>query len=137
MSVLLSGDTISVAEYRKRNPRIALYRYALLWTVTLPGEEKRDEPGVSYYADMRRWYAAHPDLDGFFALHSALPTLAAWYKAGEIAVLHAVATPYRERSHFDGQDLLENGTPRPGGAASGWLNRALSLERIAGQSAAG
>jgi uncharacterized protein (DUF1501 family) len=47
------------------------------------------------------------DLDGFFALHSALPTLAAWYKAGELAVLHAVATPYRERSHFDGQDLLQ------------------------------
>ena len=67
------------------------------------------------------------DLDGFFALHPALPTLAGWYKAGELAVLHATATPYRERSHFDGQDLLENGTPRPGGAASGWLNRALSL----------
>ncbi|NUQ21837.1 MAG: hypothetical protein HOQ09_12885 [Gemmatimonadaceae bacterium] len=60
--VLDRGDTISAPEYRRRNPTIAIYRYALLWTVTLPGEEKRDEPGVSYYTDMTRWYAARPRL---------------------------------------------------------------------------
>ena len=32
------------------------------------------------------------------------------YRAQELIVFHAVASPYRERSHFDGQDLLENGT---------------------------
>src|SRR5262249_2766026 len=41
-------------------------------------------------------------------------------------VVHAVATPYRERSHFDGQDVLESGFPRPGRADTGWLNRALT-----------
>ena len=40
-------------------------------------------------------------------------------------MVHAVATPYRERSHFDGQDVLESGLARPGRADSGWLNRAL------------
>jgi uncharacterized protein (DUF1501 family) len=40
-------------------------------------------------------------------------------------VLHAIASPYRERSHFDGQDLLENGTTQPHAALDGWLNRAL------------
>jgi uncharacterized protein (DUF1501 family) len=40
-------------------------------------------------------------------------------------VVHAAASPYRERSHFDGQNVLENGGDRPSGAASGWLNRAL------------
>ncbi|NUO64733.1 MAG: hypothetical protein HOQ11_01705 [Gemmatimonadaceae bacterium] len=59
--VLDRGDSVSVPEYRRRNPTMRIYRYALLWTVTLPGEEKRDDPGVSYYADMTRWYAAHPD----------------------------------------------------------------------------
>src|SRR5262249_12082562 len=52
----------------------------------------------------------------------------------ELIVFHAVATPYRERSHFDGQDLLENGTPIPHGAQDGWLNRALAAH--AGKSAA-
>ena len=72
--------------------------------------------------------AAHGalDLDGFFGLHPALPLLHERYRAGELIVVHAVASPYRERSHFDGQNVLENGGERPSGAASGWLNRALA-----------
>jgi uncharacterized protein (DUF1501 family) len=66
------------------------------------------------------------DLNGFFGLHPALSGFAARYAKGELAVFHAVASPYRERSHFDGQDLLENGTPVPHGAQDGWLNRALA-----------
>lgn len=64
-------------------------------------------------------------LDGMFALHPSLASLHGFYQRGELAVLHAMATPYRARSHFDGQDLLENGTARPQGARDGWLNRAL------------
>jgi uncharacterized protein (DUF1501 family) len=64
-------------------------------------------------------------LDGFFALNPAMPNLHRLYKAGQAIVVHAVATPYRERSHFDGQDVLESGLARPGRADSGWLNRAL------------
>src|SRR5579871_6293571 len=64
-------------------------------------------------------------LDGFFALNPAMPNLHRLYKAGQAIVVHAVATPYRERSHFDGQDVLESGLPRPGRADTGWLNRAL------------
>ncbi len=67
------------------------------------------------------------DLDGKFGLHLKLPELKAWYDHGELLVVHAVATPYRERSHFDGQDLLENGTAQPHAGNSGWLNRAIGL----------
>jgi uncharacterized protein (DUF1501 family) len=67
------------------------------------------------------------DLDGKFGLHPKLTELKAWYDKGDLAVVHAVATPYRERSHFDGQDLLENGTTRPHAGNSGWLNRTLGL----------
>ena len=65
------------------------------------------------------------DLDGFFGLHPALPLLHDRWRAGELLVVHAVASPYRERSHFDGQNVLENGGDRPSGSASGWLNRVL------------
>jgi uncharacterized protein (DUF1501 family) len=64
-------------------------------------------------------------LDGFFALNPAMPNLHRLYKAGQAIVVHAVATPYRERSHFDGQDVLESGYARVGRADTGWLNRAL------------
>jgi uncharacterized protein (DUF1501 family) len=64
-------------------------------------------------------------LDSFFALNPAMPNLLRLYKAEQAAIVHASATPYRERSHFDGQDVLESGLPRPGRVDSGWLNRAL------------
>jgi uncharacterized protein (DUF1501 family) len=51
---------------------------------------------------------------------------AARWGAGELLPCHAVATPYRDRSHFDGQNVLENGGDRPSASASGWLNRALA-----------
>jgi len=64
-------------------------------------------------------------LDSFFALNPAMPNLARLYRAQQATIVHATATSYRERSHFDGQDVLESGLARPGRADSGWLNRAL------------
>ena len=64
------------------------------------------------------------DLDGFFGLHPALGPLEPLYRDGQLLPLHAVASPYRGRSHFDAQDVLENGVTRPG-RRDGWLNRAL------------
>ncbi len=66
---------------------------------------------------------ATPLSDGF-ALHSAMPTLAAMYKAKEAAFVPAFAGPYRERSHFEAQDLLECGEVNRV-TSDGWLNRAL------------
>ena len=76
--------------------------------------------------------ATSPDLDGFFALHPAAKPLMPLWNKGEMAFAHAVATPYRRgRSHFIGQDALENGTGGDDGQMTagrdGWLNRALSV----------
>jgi uncharacterized protein (DUF1501 family) len=65
-------------------------------------------------------------LDSFFALNPAMPNLHRLYQAQQAIIVHATATPYRERSHFDGQDVLESGLAKPGATDSGWLNRALS-----------
>jgi uncharacterized protein (DUF1501 family) len=65
-------------------------------------------------------------LEGPFALHPALSFFHKCYAAKELAVLHAIATPYRERSHFDAQNVLESGDLKPHGSSSGWINRALS-----------
>jgi uncharacterized protein (DUF1501 family) len=65
------------------------------------------------------------ELDGFFGLHPAFQNLHSMYQDKQLLVAHAVAGSYRERSHFDGQKQLENGTNAPLGADDGWLNRAL------------
>lgn len=66
-------------------------------------------------------------LDGSFALHPALPTLHDLYGAGQASVFHAVASPYRDRSHFDGQNVLESGGRAPYQVKDGWMNRLLGL----------
>lgn len=65
-------------------------------------------------------------LDGQFGLNNAMPNLHALYHKGEALIVHATATPYRERSHFDGQDVLESGLGGVGDKSSGWLNRAAA-----------
>lgn len=67
------------------------------------------------------------DLDGFFGLNPAASALMPLWQAGELSFVHAVSTPYRDqRSHFDGQDMLETGGSAKG-ERSGWLNRTLAV----------
>jgi uncharacterized protein (DUF1501 family) len=74
-------------------------------------------------------------LNGFFGLHPSLAFLQDSYTARELVVFHAIASPYRERSHFDGQDVLENGSSQAHAVQTGWINRALaSLQSGHGQS---
>jgi uncharacterized protein (DUF1501 family) len=65
-------------------------------------------------------------LDDTFGLHPSLKFLHERFMGGELVVFNAVASPYRDRSHFDGQNVLENGLTKPLGSADGWLNRALA-----------
>lgn len=66
-------------------------------------------------------------LDQTFGLHPRLAFLHEEWKNGALAILHAAASPYRERSHFDGQDVLESGAAAVFALNDGWLNRALLL----------
>ena len=64
-------------------------------------------------------------LDSFFTLNPNMPVLHGLIGSGDAAIVHATATSYRDRSHFDGQDVLESGQPGPGRLDSGWLNRLI------------
>jgi uncharacterized protein (DUF1501 family) len=72
-------------------------------------------------------------LDGLFALHPALPQTLALWRAGEALFVPAVATAYRDRSHFDGQNVLETGGLAPYARKDGWLNRLLAALPPAGR----
>lgn len=65
-------------------------------------------------------------LDGMFGLHPSLPGIYSEFDKNQATIIHAIASPYRERSHFDGQDVLENGASATGLLRDGWLNRALA-----------
>lgn len=72
-------------------------------------------------------YDGAPRIGSFFALHPALGELGKAAQAGEALFVHAAATAYRERSHFDGQNLLETGGTAPYASKDGWLNRLVGL----------
>jgi uncharacterized protein (DUF1501 family) len=46
-------------------------------------------------------------------------------QGGEVRIAPAIATPDRERSHFEAQDVLESGSGTVYASSSGWLNRAV------------
>jgi uncharacterized protein (DUF1501 family) len=79
------------------------------------------------YASARGALAIDPSaalkLDGTFALHPSLAKVRELYGAGQAGFFHAVASPYRDRSHFDGQNVLETGSNAPYQVKDGWMNR--------------
>lgn len=83
------------------------------------------------YASARGALAMDPagalKLDGSFALHPSLVKLHSLYTAGQASLFHAVASPYRDRSHFDGQNVLETGGSAPYQVKDGWLNRLVGV----------
>jgi uncharacterized protein (DUF1501 family) len=62
-----------------------------------------------------------------FGLHPSLRGLHSLWQDKQMSFMHAAASAYRDRSHFDGQDVLESGANRVYGAPTGWLNRAITL----------
>ncbi len=79
-------------------------------------------PAVADFAPAKAF-----DVDGFYAFHESLRPLEPLFRAHELSALHAVSTPYRERSHFDAQDFLERGEASSAKADSGWVNRLIDL----------
>jgi uncharacterized protein (DUF1501 family) len=135
-SLLLGGASFAAWAYLPKFARAADGRDPRLIVVILRGAldglATVAPVGDPDYAGLHGSIALTPDgphaavmLDSFFALHPAMPEFARMYRDKHAAIIHAVATPYRDRSHFDGQDVLESGFAGPGRVQSGWLNRAL------------
>ena len=66
------------------------------------------------------------DLDGFFGLHPSLEDLIPLWEKKNLAFIHASGLPLTERSHFQAQDYMENGTPGIKSTTDGWMNRLLA-----------
>jgi uncharacterized protein (DUF1501 family) len=72
------------------------------------------------------------DLDGFWGLNPALTNMKAMYDAREVVLFHNICSPYRDRSHFEGQNCLETGGATAHAFNDGWLNRALIPMNLGG-----
>lgn len=125
-AALLPLSRLSVAAPAAGSPRRFVF---VILRGGLDGQTAVPAVGDPAFAEARgplAQFAGDPlKLDGTFALNPLLPQLHAMYGRGELAVLQAVGLPYRERSHFDAQQVLESGGTRPHELTTGWLGRAL------------
>ena len=126
VGVLAPLSSLSIAAGNPRAPNKLVFmilRGGMDGLTTVPA------PGDPAFADARgalgQFISAALPLQGPFALNPLLPELHAMYGRGEMTVLHAAGLPYRERSHFDAQQVLESGGSKPYELATGWLGRAL------------
>ncbi len=86
-----------------------------------------DPAFVGARGDLATDFAGAPKLDSMFALHPAMASVKALYGQKQALVAHAVASPYRDRSHFDGQNVLESGGTGAYQLKDGWMNRLLGV----------
>lgn len=77
--------------------------------------------------DFAQDLATGAKVGSFFTLHPALAETGKMYAAKQALFVHAVASPYRDRSHFDGQNVLETGGSAAYRLRDGWMNRLLGL----------
>ncbi|MBU6417274.1 MAG: DUF1501 domain-containing protein [Xanthomonadaceae bacterium] len=99
----------------------------------LDGLESVPPYGDPGYAAIRGALALSPSavkpahkLDNVFALHPSFDYAAQLYAQGQFIPVVATAPPYWGRSHFQAQNCVENGTAKPDGAQTGWLNRCIA-----------
>ncbi len=106
---------------------VVILRGALDGLAAVPPHGDKDYAGIrGDLALQTNGTGALHDLDGFFGLHPAFTNLKGLYDARQLIVFHNICSPYRDRSHFDGQNVLEAGGTSPHLLQDGWLNRALT-----------
>lgn len=93
-----------------------------LWTVPAVG----DPDFATVRGALSDYTSAPLPLSGPFALHPGFTKLHAMWARKELVVVHAAGLPYRDRSHFDAQNVLEGGGERPYQLPTGWLGRGLA-----------
>lgn len=107
--------------------RLIVYiaRGAMDGLATIPAYGDKD------YVEARGAMALSKDLylplDGFYGVHRNLGSFEKLFRRKQALAVHAVATPFRERSHFEAQNVLESGLAAPQQVAEGWLNRVLAI----------
>ena len=71
-------------------------------------------------------------LSSDFQLHPQLRHFHKLWQTGKAAVVHATNIPYTNRSHFEGQDVMQSGGHVPYGDTTGWLGRGLTEAKLDG-----
>ena len=128
---LLGSPLISAraSQLKKRNLVVVMLRGGMDGLTAVPPKDKllqsaRPDIIVKGTISLNSDFALHPKLETFYEL----------WKANQAAIFHATNIPYVNRSHFEGQDLMESGGHTPYGESTGWLGRGMEAAELQGLS---
>ena len=71
-------------------------------------------------------------LNSDFALHPKLKGFNDCWNENTGSIVHATSIPYTQRSHFEGQNLMESGGRVAYQEKTGWVGRAMKLAKLQG-----
>ena len=125
-SPLLAGAQSQTTAYRQRRLLVLMLRGGMDGLCAIP------PTGDPRLQALRANLVPQPLLRGndFFGVHPALPTFASLMAEGQAVAVHATGFGYTGRSHFEGQDIMQSGVPKPYASASGWLGRAMEKSQL-------
>lgn len=129
--VLLNTGQIQAGEQSKR---LTKQNKKIVWVVLRGAMDSLNAvvPTFDPHLKMHRQSLVTPieanllPLEKGYALHPAFKNLHQWYQKKQLLPVVAVASSYRSRSHFDGQDMLETGLQQIE-HDNGWLARATNV----------
>ena len=111
----------------KRNLIVVILRGGLDGLAAVPPKDRllqKARPDISSKSVIK--------LTSDFSLHPELKTFHKLWKDNQAAVVHATNIPYTDRSHFEGQDVMETGSTSPYASDTGWLGRGMESAELAG-----
>ena len=125
-SPLLAGAQSQTTAYGQRRLLVLMLRGGMDGLCAIP------PTGDPRLQALRANLVPQPLLRGndFFGVHPALPTFASLMAEGQAVAVHATGFGYTGRSHFEGQDIMQSGVPKPYASASGWLGRAMEKSQL-------
>ncbi len=129
-TLFLAGFNLPVfaSSNKKKNLVVIMLRGGMdgLTAVPIIGdkdfEKKRKDIVIENIIKLNSDFALHPRLSGFYE---------AWTE-NTGTIVHATSIPYTQRSHFEGQNLMESGGRIAYQEKTGWVGRAMKIANLKG-----
>ena len=118
----------SFASQNKKNLVVIMLQGGMDGLCAVPVKDDKNFQKLRSKINLDKTLALTSDFD----LHPALENFKSLWDQNNASVFHATSIPYKERSHFEGQNLMMTGGRVPYKHKTGWLGRGMKLAGLTG-----
>ena len=118
----------SFASQNKKNLVVIMLQGGMDGLCAVPVKDDKNFQKLRSKINLDKTLALTSDFD----LHPALENFKSLWDQNNASVFHATSIAYKERSHFEGQNLMMTGGRVPYKHKTGWLGRGMKLAGLTG-----